>query len=119
MEMDVKTLRNSNIGICGVNKEREGLKGDPAHLANKCSPVKSLLRIASPLPRQKCLSILSIKPYPTRVKPLLCTRKLQPRAPSPGLKPFSSWPGTQRFLGKGRDNVRYLYIVSLGELKDL
>ena len=65
------------------------------------------------------LSILSIKPHPASSKPSLCSRKLQPRAPSPRLKPFNSWPGTQPLLGKDIENFRYLCPVSLTGLKDL
>lgn len=77
-----------------------------------------LLRMVLSLPRQKHLPILFIKPYPASFSPL-CSRKFQPRAPSPGLKPFNSWPGTQPFLGEDVDNFRYLCPLSLTGLKDL
>lgn len=78
-----------------------------------------LLRMALSLPKQKHLPILFTKPNPASFKPSLCSRKFQPRAPSPGLKPFNSWPGTQPFLGKDIENFRYSCPLSLTGLKDL
>ena len=105
--------------VCKANKGKEGLRRDAAHWPTSTLPWTRLLRMALSLPKQKHLPILFIKPYPASFKPSLCSRKFQPRAPSPGLKPFNSWPGTQPFLGKDIENFRYLCPFSLTGLKDL
>lgn len=72
------TLKNPNIYVGQARRKKASKETLPTW---PCSPVNGPSETSSPLPKQKHLSILAIKPYPASVKPSLCTRKLQPELP--------------------------------------